>query len=62
MVGPVLTYALQSHLLEQIRRDVIAEADLASGELRGVSPLTVCFADLIDFTRSGSRFGPTSSG
>ena len=55
LVGPVLSYALQTHLLEQIRRDVIAEADLASGEIRGISELTVCFADLIDFTRLGEQ-------
>jgi adenylate cyclase len=55
LVGPVLSYALQSHLLEQIRRDVIAEADLASGEVRGISEMTVCFADLIDFTRLGEQ-------
>jgi len=55
LVGPVLSYALQTHLLEQIRRDVIAEADLASGEVRGISELTVCFADLIDFTRLGEQ-------
>ena len=55
MVGPVLNYALQSHLLEQIRRDVIAEADLASGEVRGISEQMVCFADLIDFTRLGEQ-------
>jgi adenylate cyclase len=62
MVGPVLTYALQSHLLEQIRRDVIAEADLASGELHGASPLTVCFADLIDFTPLGEQVPPDELG
>ena len=55
LVGPVLTYALQTHLLEQIRREVIAEADLASGEVRGINELTVCFADLIDFTRLGEQ-------
>jgi len=55
LVGPVLSYALQSHLLEQIRRDVIAEADLASGEVRGINEMTVCFADLIDFTRLGEQ-------
>jgi adenylate cyclase len=55
LVGPVLSYALQTHLLEQIRRDVIAEADLASGEVRGINELTVCFADLIDFTPLGEQ-------
>jgi len=55
LVGPVLAYTLQTHLLEQIRRDVIAEADLASGEVRGINRVSVCFADLIDFTRLGEQ-------
>lgn len=62
MVGPVLSYALQSHLLEQIRRDVIADADLASGEAPGSSELIVCFADLIDFTRLGEQVPPDELG
>ena len=32
---PTLLYALRAHMLEQIRRDVIGAADLASGEIRG---------------------------
>ena len=32
---PTLLYAQRAHLLEQIRRDVIGAADLASGELGG---------------------------
>lgn len=55
LVGPVLSYALQAHLLEQVRRDVIAEADLASGEARGINNISVCFADLVGFTRLGEE-------
>ena len=32
---PTLLYALRAHMLEQIRRDVIGAADLASGEIGG---------------------------
>lgn len=55
LVGPVLSYALQTHLLEQIRRDVIAQADLASGEVSGINEVSVCFADLVDFTKLGEQ-------
>jgi adenylate cyclase len=55
LVGPVLSYGLQTHLIEQVRRDVIAAADLASGEVSSVSEVTVCFADLVDFTRLGEQ-------
>ena len=55
LAGPTVVYALQSHLLEQIRRDVIGTADLASGDLGGTVELTVCFADLVEFTRLGEE-------
>lgn len=55
LIGPTLVHALQANMLEQIRRDVIATADLASGEIRGTAELTVCFADLVEFTRLGEE-------
>jgi len=55
LVGPTIVHALQANMLEQIRRDVIGAADLASGELRGTANLTVCFADLVEFTRLGEE-------
>ena len=61
-VGPTLLYTFQAHLLEQIRRDVIGEADLASGEIRGTAQLAVCFADLVEFTRLGEEIAPEELG
>lgn len=55
LVGPTLEYALQIHLLEQVRRDVIAAADLASGEFGGTTEVAVCFADLVGFTKLGEE-------
>ena len=55
LIGPTLVHALQANMLEQIRRDVIATADLASGGLGGTTNLTVCFADLVEFTRLGEE-------
>jgi adenylate cyclase len=62
LVGPTLVYALQAHMLEQIRRDVIGTADLASGEIRGAVSLAVCFADLVEFTRLGEEIAPEELG
>jgi adenylate cyclase len=62
LVGPTLTYALQAHLLEQIRRDVIGAADLEAGEIGGTLELTVCFADLVEFTRLGEEIAPEELG
>lgn len=59
---PILVYALRSHMLEQVRRDVIGAADLASGEIRGSAQLAVGFADLVEFTRLGEEIAPEELG
>ena len=59
---PTLVYALQAHMLEQIRRDVIGAADLASGEIGGTADLAVCFADLVEFTRLGEEIAAEELG
>jgi adenylate cyclase len=62
LAGPTVVYALQAHLLEQIRRDVMGAADLASGEIGGTVELTVCFADLVEFTRLGEEIAAEELG
>jgi adenylate cyclase len=52
---PTLAYVFRAHMLEQIRRDVIGTADLASGEIAGTSEVAVCFADLVGFTKLGEQ-------
>ncbi|HXR31148.1 MAG TPA: adenylate cyclase regulatory domain-containing protein [Solirubrobacterales bacterium] len=52
---PTLLYAQRAHLLEQIRRDVIGTADLASGEMGATTEISVCFADLVGFTKLGEE-------
>ncbi len=62
LIEPTLVYALRTHTLEQVRRDVIGAADLESGEIRGTADLTVCFADLVEFTRLGEEIAPEELG
>lgn len=62
LVEPVLVYALRAHMLEQIRRDVIGAADLASGEMGATTEVSVCFADLVDFTKLGEEIAPRQLG
>jgi adenylate cyclase len=62
LAGPTVVYALQAHLLEQIRRDVIGATDLASGDVGGAVELTVCFADLVEFTRLGEEIAAEELG
>jgi adenylate cyclase len=57
-----LDYAFQANLLEQVKRDVIGAADLASGDLGGVVERTVCFADLVEFTSLGEEIAPEELG
>jgi adenylate cyclase len=52
---PTLSYAFRSHMLEQIRRDVIGAADLAAGQPGSMSEVSVCFADLVGFTKLGEQ-------
>jgi adenylate cyclase len=62
LVGETLAYAFQINLLEQVKRDVIAATDLEAGELGGALELTVCFADLVGFTRLGEEIAPEELG
>jgi adenylate cyclase len=62
LAGPTVVYALQAHLLEQIRRDVIGATALASGDVGGAVELTVCFADLVEFTRLGEEIAAEELG
>ena len=62
LIEPTVVYALRAHTLEQVRRDVIGAADLASGEIRGTADVAVCFADLVEFTRLGEEIAPEELG
>jgi adenylate cyclase len=62
LIEPTLVYALRAHTLEQVRRDVIGAADLASGEIGGTTDLAVAFADLVEFTRLGEEIAPEELG
>jgi adenylate cyclase len=55
LVAPILGYAMQAHLLEGVRRDVIDAADIESGEVGSSAEVAVAFADLVDFTKLGER-------
>jgi adenylate cyclase len=57
-----LVYAFQANLLEQVKRDVIAAADLQAGEIGGVVERSVCFADLVEFTSLGEEIAPEELG
>jgi len=47
--------AFRAHMLEQIRRDVLGAADIASGQPGTATDISVCFADLVGFTKLGEQ-------
>jgi adenylate cyclase len=59
---PLLEYVLQRHQLELIKQIVVDRAGLAEGRLPGGREMTVCFADLVGFTRLGEDVSPAELG
>jgi adenylate cyclase len=55
MLGRTMEYIFARHLREVIRNAVMLEAELESGHLRGSTPITVAFADLVGFTSLGEQ-------
>ncbi|HEX3736156.1 MAG TPA: adenylate cyclase regulatory domain-containing protein [Solirubrobacterales bacterium] len=62
LVGETLVYAFRVNLLEQVKRDVIAAADLEAGEIGGAVERSICFADLVEFTSLGEEIAPEELG
>ena len=57
-----LDYVFRVHLREQLRHVVLGQANLARGEIEGAQEVTVCFADLVGFTRLGEALPPEELG
>jgi adenylate cyclase len=62
MVGPTLQYSFDVHLLEQLRSDVLGSSQISAGRLAASEEISVCFADLVGFTRFGERLDPEHLG
>ncbi|HYH59467.1 MAG TPA: adenylate cyclase regulatory domain-containing protein [Thermoleophilaceae bacterium] len=58
MLAPLRGYILDVHLREQVKTDIVSQAELQTGRLEGARHVTVCFADLVGFTRLGERVPP----
>ena len=62
LAAPALDHMLRLHLREQLRSAVLGPAELAEGRLPGAQPVTVCFADLVGFTRLGEELAADELG
>jgi len=54
MMGPLMDYAYRLHQREQLRQTVLGREALSSGR-PARTEITVCFADLVEFTKLGER-------
>lgn len=53
--APVLIAAFKAHLRDSVQRGVLGVAELQTGDIAGAQDITVCFADLVGFTRLGAQ-------
>jgi len=54
-IDPVLRAAYRQHLAESVRRGMLSPAERESGEVAGAQEITVCFVDMVGFTRLGAQ-------
>jgi adenylate cyclase len=62
MLGDLIVYILNLHLLEQIRNDAIGRTEIKERRFPGAQEVTACFADLVGFTRLGEELPPEELG
>jgi len=58
LVSPLIVSLLTVHLLEVTESEGLSGADRSAGRLAGSSEVTVCFVDLVGFTRLGQLLSP----
>lgn len=54
-IDPVLRAAYKQHLAESVRRGMLSPTEREAGEASGAQEITVCFVDMVGFTRLGAE-------
>ena len=62
MLGPLVTNLLNLHLRQMAQSEALSAAERSGGQLPGSREITVCFADLVGFTRLGEEVPPDELG
>lgn len=62
LLGPTLENVLRIHQREFVRQQAVYEEERASGRLVDSEQISVCFADLVGFTKLGERMPPGELG
>jgi len=61
-IDPVLVAAYKQHLADAVRRGVLSRAEREAGEAGRAQHVTVCFVDMVGFTRLGAQIDPRELG
>jgi adenylate cyclase len=61
-IDPVLVAAYKQHLAEAVRRGILSRAEREAGEAGRSQEVTVCFVDMVGFTRLGAQIDPEELG
>jgi adenylate cyclase len=62
MLQPLLANALSLHLRQGAQTEVVSALERSGGELPGAREVSICFADLVGFTRLGEEVAPEELG
>src|SRR5205823_6143818 len=58
LLTPLLGYVLGVQFRDEVKRSYIMPAELSAGKFENAREVTICFADLVGFTRLGERVAP----
>lgn len=61
-IDPVLIAAYKQHLAEAVRRGVLSQDERKSGAAGRAQEISVCFVDMVGFTRLGAQIDPQELG
>ena len=62
LLTPLLSYMLGMHLKEQIKSDLLTQAELTSGRFDSSQTIAAGFADVVGFTELGEQIAPAELG